>query len=815
MIFFGHMHTFKQRKEANFKEDITIFLQAGTLDTREEYAGYSCILLNNVNSVSDGKVLYRKFDKMENSFVPWLEYGNNGEFDFSTEESLSFDSEKFVKISSKLLDSVDRDLLINIGFPEGKKKSLRKFFSEPNFSDFEVTPHLNASIKETAEIISSQESLIIVGAANSGRTSVLKYLFAKGLELQSLRNFERFSFYIDCKVEKINSKGQFLQVLINQYFDDDLSTSFEGKVKKMVELGNVVIYIDNVDFQNEKSKRSTFEFIALNPSCRYIFSSSFDYCNSLDESLAKAGLSNYKCTSLGGLKRKNVRDIVSRWDDTVAVNNQNLIYNEINKLIDNSQLPHNYFIYTMLLTIYEIKSDFDGILTEADIIENFIEILLRKHCMNTPKNKPQFKELLHFIGFLSKVFYQSKITEMSYNGVLQLALDFNESTMYSYDVENYIYPLIESGIIKKESEKLYFSQPSFVYYALSYFMKHDKELKEDVFLPINLLSLDKVVEYYAAQNASSFETLEIIEKELQTQTIELLDFYQSSRGINVNLFNLNNIQETPILDSLKVDASNFAKKIEEFKADREKDDEHLDEVSPLDSKEKDSTTVFNEEKATDNRLSKYSNTLSLYSRVFRNTELSMDRVKTMSVFDKIINGYVFYMKSFLISIDANYIIPILERQLKSFSEKDKEITNKDVESIIFALKQVLPIVRSASPNYIQVLMSQTLISKKPRVENIIRSAKNNSQDPIIKALLSYILMDIKDENIKNCIVDLLKEKNELVAESLFIKMNTIINTNYDLRAEDERYIKSTIRNMLTQGKVPKRPALESSIKKLQ
>ena len=63
LMFFGHMHEFKQIRESNFREDITIFLQAGTLDTRELYSGYSCVLLNNTNNISDGRVIYRRFDK--------------------------------------------------------------------------------------------------------------------------------------------------------------------------------------------------------------------------------------------------------------------------------------------------------------------------------------------------------------------------------------------------------------------------------------------------------------------------------------------------------------------------------------------------------------------------------------------------------------------------------------------------------------------------------------------------------------------------------------------------------------------------------
>ncbi|WP_283010950.1 metallophosphoesterase [Cronobacter turicensis] len=814
MMCFGHMHSFKQKSEASFKEDITLFLQAGTLDTWQEYTGYSCILLNNTNSVTDGTVVYRKYNKTNENFMPWTDYGNNGQFDFSTIESVNFDSEKFVKVSTKLLYEADKDLLINLGFPEEKKKSLRKFFSEPNFSAFEVTPHLNTTIKETGEIIHSNDSLIIVGGANSGRTSVLKYLFAKGLELQTHRNFEVFYFFLDLKKEAINTKGQFLQALVNQYFDEDLDTSFEEKIKRMVQAGNATIFIDNIDFPSAKSQQSVYDFIKSNKNCRYIFSSKFDYCNTLDEALAQAGLSNYKCTSLGGLKRKNVRDIVSRWDDSININSQNSIYNEINKLIDNSQLPHNYFIYTMLLTIYEIKSEFEGILTEADIIENFIEILLKKHCINTPKTKPQYKELLHFLGYLSKEMYVSKMTKISYNEVLRLALQFNSSTMYTYSVEYYIHPLIESGIIKREREFLYFSQPSFAYYSLSYFMKHDEALKHEIFQPQNMLEYDKVIEYYSAQNASSFEALEIIDKELTTQTFNLLQFYEKTRNINVNDFDLNNIKETPLLDSFKVDATKFAEEVEKFKADREKDDERLDEICPLNPRDHDNIDIFKRERNVDNIMKLYVNTLSLYARVFRNTELSMDRDKTLTVFNKIIDGYIFFIKTFLISIDVKYIIPILERQLNAYNESDTEITNEDILEILTALKAILPIVRSASPNYVQTLIFHNITSKKPRIENIIKLAKDDTDDSLRKALLSYTLMDLRDENIRECVTELLKDKNSLVAESLFIKIQSLINTNYDLRNEDIRYLKASLKNMVIQGKVPQRPNVESYLKKL-
>lgn len=63
----------------------------------------------------------------------------------------------------------------------------------------------------------------------------------------------------------------------------------------------------------------------------------------------------------------------------------------------------------MLLAIYEVDHDVKGILSESDIIENFIEILLRKHFMDTPPNKPQFKELRHFLGYLGFTLFKTNV----------------------------------------------------------------------------------------------------------------------------------------------------------------------------------------------------------------------------------------------------------------------------------------------------------------------------------------------------------------------------------------------------------------------
>lgn len=81
--------------------------------------------------------------------------------------------------------------------------------------------------------------------------------------------------------------------------------------------------------------------------------------------------------------------------------------------------------------------------------------------MDTPPNKPQFKELRHFLGYLGFTLFKNKCNFISNNELLQTAIIFNRDTMHDYQVEDYIKPLKECGILKEELCNVIFSQPCF------------------------------------------------------------------------------------------------------------------------------------------------------------------------------------------------------------------------------------------------------------------------------------------------------------------------------------------------------------------
>ncbi|HEM7133131.1 TPA: metallophosphoesterase [Providencia rettgeri] len=817
ILCYGHMHDFQQKQESSFSEGITVFLQAGTLDVRENHTGYSIIQFNSSNNTEDGRVLYRKYDIKNEIFVPWVERGNNGEFNYSTNSMVSFDVSKFSLLSLDILEKEDTDLLINTGLEKNKKKSLRALFTEPNYIEDDTLSVNCVKINKTKDIIASNYNLIVFGAHSSGKTSLLKYMYIKGLEKQAYKEVGLLHFYIDALTEDFSNKYKVMKSLCASYFSAELSTNFEDKIKSAINAGNCIIYIDNIDFLFEKKASGLVDFIKEYKECRYVIA--------CDKIASKDIISNFivpvnidfKATTIGTLRRCNVRDIVSRWELAIENLGENKLYNEITKTINNSQLPHNYFIYSMLLAIFEVDNDVKGILSESDIIENFIEILLKKHILATPSNKPQYKELLHFLGFFGKYCFENKKTSCDHNELLEVALTFNKNTLSNYNVPDYIDPLLQSGILSKNKFQIQFSQPSFMYYAISYFMKHDVTLRDSVLHENNYLLLDKVVEYYASQNASSLDLLNILGERTSVIIKDIQETIKEKKNIDINNTDLNHIKGVSVLDIIS-SREDFENYIESLNSNKVRDDNRLDEIAPLSTHDKE-CVVSNSDNDREGEANDKKNVgprallenLSLYARVFRNTELTMDPKKTIDIFDDIVNGYMFYMKSFILMMDESYVIPYIVPKIEKKMAEDN-ISEEEKDKIIDLFKLILSLVKSAMPNTIQMIMTDVISSKKPRIENIIRATRDKEGSDILKgAILGYILMDIRDENITPIISEIAKIKNNLVQESLFLKINNVILSNYDLPRKDIESLKETLNKIARDKKIRNMPKLSEAI----
>lgn len=794
------MHEFDQSIEAKFSEDITLRLQAGTLDPREKNPGYSIICLQNKNNIKYGKVIYRKYSHDHEHYADWNERARNGEFDFSTDGNLTFDSDKFSSFSQRILEKVDKEILINTGLNDTRKKSVRDLFIHPNLNKPDCITMFQSvqSIRNIEELLNFRGVAIVCGGSNRGKSFTLQYLHTKKLEKQASRQFSEIVFHLDVKSTGLNSKSKITQKLCQEYIDQDLTTSFEKKIKQSVSDGCATIIIDNFCEAKTQERKAIIDFIEEHSGCNYIISvSTAEEINAIKDFADRQNLT-VGATSIGNLKRTNVRQIVSKWAPSIEFDTEDRIFSDIMRVVKNSQLPHNHFIYSMLLAIYENKRELKGVLNEADVIENFIEILLRKHFINTAPQQPQYKELLHFLGYLCHIMTLDRAFSLERNNLLQIALEFNQKTLFSYPVESYIEPLVSSGILTR-TPPYQFTQSCFLDHGVSYYMSHSKEFKDYIFDTDNYLRHDKSIEYFASKNPSSLDSLELIKRKTNDAIESMRATIISDHKIDVASLDLNKTDNISFLDIAST-SEQFEQKIQEIKTDRARHDEVMDELSPLDPEQ---NKIRNPNSAGKDSNADVIATLrvnlSLYSRVFRGTELIMNPDETISYFENIVTGYIYLIKAIICRLDEDLIIPLIMPRIESEFLADS-VTKEKKEEFVSYFKTFISIIKGVIPNHVQNLMSENLTSRKPRLHNIINMAIKNNDNDVAASLLIYLLLDIEHGDIRKHVKSLMDINTKFSRTTTFFKIMQLLTNRHDLPEDTRAYLSKSAVQLISKNK---------------
>jgi hypothetical protein len=750
---------------------------------------------------------YRKYCNDSLSYVPWEDRAENGVSNFSIDKSQVFDSIKFCEHSDELLEMVEYDHIINIGKENVNKKKLSSIFIKPKFREFnnEIEQVDVKKIISLDQLINIQGCALISGGDQNGKSFLLKYVKTKILKSQGDSDFRRIVFHINLSVDRFKNKHEVLMGFIGEYLKHDLLTSFEGKVKSTISNGRAVFLVDNIDKASEETYFSLMSFLKVNSKNTFIFTC--DTENSIDciKNLIRVYDGDKYSAVIDTIDRSVVRDIISTRPGLYRKTTQDEIYNSVMRLINNSHLSHNHFVYSMLLSIYEDKNDFIGIMNESDIVENYIEILLNKHDVKPSPNKPQFSDLRHFMGFLSSNLVKEKKSFITKNECLKYALEFDTLTFNDYKIEDYIDPIVSSGILVFKSNGVYeFSHVCFLYYFIAYYMSKDKTLYEYIFNNDNYLRLEKVVEYYSSLNASSFDVLFFLEGRVEELRKKINDQVIDERSINIEEIDFNELSNISLLDIAST-SEDFEDRVQEYKADRTKYDEHQDKIAPLNTKV-DGGCDFSEldddfvvESFIGDRTSRYRKELSLFSKVFRSTELLMDPEKVVSIFDKIIKSYIYLIKVQITCLDDDVIFPLMIDKIEEKFLSDS-VTDSEKSEIIKGFKAFLSVMKATIPNAVEMMMSEDLATKKPRFRNILKKRLVSITDDVEMLLVRFLLMDIDRSSLVEHIKYLEKNSSKVTSNTLFLKLGQMLYSRQDLNAEETKFLKSNIVKLIKSNK---------------
>ncbi|WP_111637451.1 metallophosphoesterase [Marinomonas shanghaiensis] len=817
-FLYGHMHEFQQTVTLSFSEDITLKLQAATIDYSNKNCGYSIIKLEKQNSFDNGDVIYRKY--IEPNYSEWGTHKNpDGKYKFSIDENTIFDINKFSIKSKEIKDEENIDHISNLGNIE--KKKFEDIFIEPNFTrNNEFTENTNIiEIKSLSELKNIKNVNYIFGRERIGKTAILKYLWINDLDRQSNSIIDKISFYIDAKTISNASEGKILSSLLVPYESRDLGTSFDSKLKSTIKSGNGIFYIDNYDKADKKTKNSILKFINNNIENTFLISCGDSFSTEIMQQTNIETKKIYSIATLDSIKRSDIRKIILCRPNILSITSENEIYKDLLKVVDSSYLSHNYFVYSILLSIYEKKNSLVGILSESDIIENYIEILLSKHDMDSSTSKPKYNDLKHLCSQISAKMLEEGKSQLDQEELYQTLIDFNKQTFNSYELQNYLDPLLISEILTKDINNSYqFSNECFLDYFLAFNIKGDKKNKKIVFSKTNHIKLGKTIEYYTSQNPSSTETIdfmrnEILERKNRINSLSLIKF-----GTEIDKINLEKIETISFLD-IAPEIEDFKESIANFKANRDEDDLIEDELSPLQHERQQKGKIQSRDNSDDsddsgdsngslvNMISEFRNEIVLMSKVFRNSDLIMNRLAVIEYFNFIMDGYVFLTKCQISICDEKIIYPLMLPELEN-NNSFKDLPDSKKEELYLRFKAFLSILRATIPNLVADLMSDSLSTKKVRFKNIILEKKKSIIENKTKELyrndeeefLNYLLIL---DNDKNNLISNIKStpnlKTKLLNDAIWLKLTHILLSSYDLTASETDILKHKIQTMASKG----------------
>lgn len=803
-MFYGHMHEFSMIKESQFSENSLLSIQTGKFDIsqRDNNTGYILLSLHDKNNFESGELYFRKFDAQRETFLPWTERVANGTLRFSLIDSIPFNDSDFAAACQDLIDKLECDLLCNVGLPSDQQKKLSEIFVCPSLvteNETTITNGLSTSStgkdklnnKISLDTISSMnESLIILGGENSGKSTLAKRLTINFLREQASKNFENIVFFLDAKKSSFSKPKKLREYLLNFYTDEADTRSFQAKIERKLDDSSSIVIIDSIESLDTHGLKVLFEFIESHTKARFILCGQLSIRQALfNFTTPLYDKKRFRFLTVKGFNRSHIRELVGKWAEPGDGKVQSTIKQAL-KVVSGAGMPNNPFVYTMLLSIRQRKETaFRTFMHEADLVENFIEIIMQKHLFSS-ENTPQYKDILLFLGYVALKMHENSDYTMSETVLIKTVAEFNEQITQDFKYDSYIRPIIISGIIRNDEGKYKFTQICFFNYVFANWIAKQDFTYPELNSRLDFLRFDKVVEYVSAIKKSDLSLLDYVSNKTEEAWRSLLDESQLTDLKDMES-EMTRCVKHDLLDLIKEEslASDF---VDNHNGTEKDLDEVLDKASPLND-----APVSEIKSQRENILpaAKFHEMLSLYARVFRAAEHIMNAEITMLHFSKIY-GYCMNSIAYNVRYFDNTLRPILLQKLFHILNYDS-MDKVQKQQTLAQLNAVINFTIAAIPNWTVSMMNSDFFNQrqKPRMEKY----RNSMEINLGKILLTYCLCELDGVDIISEIKDQ-KYDRPHESTSLVIKIIELISFNFSLSKEDKKALEQFAKKVLKDRK---------------
>ncbi|MER1987462.1 MAG: metallophosphoesterase [Solibacillus sp.] len=788
LVLSGHVHREDSFKYSNLYGSTILSTAPASwtgnlrLFSTEHVNGFTLIDYNHLN---DCKLAFKKYSHGKLKFIKNTEIGDeNGEEHYFFPDTKTLTDRKRIKqiiedISKVHCATLDEHLL-TFNTDTAAPKKINDLFVLPKLikKNEDVIEENLTELTEDAytisELCETEENLMLLGVKESGKTILLDKIL-----LEYTTGYEKYGKVpVYLNFEEIN--GTEIDTVISKYINVGIREIRNGDF----ELGNIVLLIDNIKFEERYRKilDKLFMFFSKYPNVKSIITCTSNGEEEIPlEAIEEPLFKLFNVIYVKQFNTKEIKELMFKWfaDKKEYITKRDNL-DKVIKTFTALNLPRTPLAVSMFLWIIEKQENYSPV-NNSQMLENFLERLFAKadtytvySSTFTYKNK---ESMLTDIAY--KMYEENNIQyRLSYGELRSYVESSLKEKMFDFDVDVILEHFINKGIFTLEIvENIKYIRFKFGCFFQFYLMKNfDKNptFKRYVLTDDNYLNFIDELDYYSGLKMDDVETVELVINRMR----------EAYENLNLQFEKLPKKIDTPF-ETIHT----IVKKIKEEKIEVINDQHKQTEEDYYESKdlELENQTSKKIEKKLDeiNPIQKLERHWILASKLLKNSEEITKKDFKVNAFKDVIRASMSYAGLYKMAL------------IKKEKEKEEELDEQ-----FYLLYKLLPFVH-------QVVVTQNIGTAKLNlvIEEIISSEEFKGYSDFEKFLYVFIYADLNGKHKFKYINEFIKNTSTYyIKDMIFLK---VLEYYYrqDTTADDENKYKNIL------GDIVEEKGLEESSKR--
>lgn len=473
---------------------------------RQSSNGFTLI---DVNLNSFIKCTYFRYNHNQQKFVLNTDLSEKGfvEFQISPKQS-----SKLIALEKSVLNNIEEnhfesmnEHLISAKSEIGPKSIKDAFILPPIEENYPTSEEGEIENLDLQTIVSSEVDLLIFGASETGKTTLLYRLIIEYVSKHELLN--KIPVYIN--FEEIGNKR--LETCIREYLGCRMK-----EVETLLKENKIVLLLDNLDFTNQSvdkiKKLNHFKSLKNNPKIRLIATGQSGFSSIPNQQFLEECKVPFRAFYIKNLKSSQIRKMIKTWESNSYENEPDEF---IEKMIDTF---HNYALpstaMSVSLYLWSLENKEKKPINHAVLLEIYIEIILEKLGQNNIyRDRFDFTNKVQLLAKIAHKMYSNDEQNYSvpYSKYVQIIEDYiKQQVGFDFDPDKIAEYFLERKIfVKASSGRIKFSFSCFFHFFLSKRMIFDNDFKDFVLNEERYFNFVREIDYYTALTRSDKNLLQL------------------------------------------------------------------------------------------------------------------------------------------------------------------------------------------------------------------------------------------------------------------------------------------------------------------